>query len=365
MRVIFILKKELTDIVRDRRTVIISVIVPLLLFPMVFFTMRGMTGSGDTAESFRISTRVEGQLREIIMNDPKVSLTEVDDITQGIREGTIDAALSRRQDTKAGVRLLYDNMDRRSIEAASHVTVLLQSLNSPAGQIYIEMKPMYPVKKAAAWLFLSTIVPIFLFIFCCSCPLPIAADISAGEKERKSLEPLLSTGTSRTIIILGKLQAVTIAGFISVSAFCTGLLISYILSPSVFTESSMNISVSVWSVSIILILALILTMIFSAIEIAAGVFARSSREAQLMGMPILVICMTAVYLAGAVSLKTMPSYYPHLPLVNIALALRTCAMDIPRMDIVLPAIVWGMVYGGVVSFLAIFMFHREWAIFRT
>jgi len=365
MRVTFILKKELTDIVRDRRTVIISVIVPLLLFPMVFFTMRGMAGPGDTADSFKLSTHVEGHVREILLNDPKISLIEADNAKQDIREGSIDAVLELPHDKKAGYRLLYDNIDRRSIDAASHVAALLKSMNSNAGQIHVEMMPIHPVKKAGGWLFLSSIVPIFLFIFCCSCPLPIAADISAGEKERKSLEPLLSTGTSRTVIILGKLEAVTIAGFVSVTAFCTGLLISYFLSPSVFTESSIDFSVSLWSMSIIILLALILTMIFSAIEIAAGVFARSSREAQLMGMPILVICMTAVYLAGAVSLKTMPSYYPHLPLVNIALALRTCAMDISRIDIILPAIAWGMVYGGVVSFLAIFMFHREWAIFRT
>jgi len=365
MRVMFILKKELTDIVRDRRTVIISVIVPLLLFPMVFFTMRGMTGSGDTTESFRISIRVQGQLREILLNDPKVSLAEVDDVKQGIREGSIDAAVKEGHDKKTGVRLLYDNIDRRSIDAASHVAALLKSMNSNAGQIHVEMMPMHPVKKAGGWLFLSTLVPVFLFIFCCACPLPIAADISAGEKERKSLEPLLSTGTSRTVIILGKLEAVTIAGFVSVTAFCTGLLISYLLSPSVFTESSMDFSVSLWSIAIILMIALILTMIFSAIEIAAGVFARSSREAQLMGMPILVICMTAVYMAGAVSLKTMPAYYPHVPLVNIALALRTCAMDIPRMDIVIPAIIWGVVYGGILSFLAVFLFHREWAVYRT
>lgn len=365
MRVMFILKKELTDIVRDRRTVIISVIVPLLLFPIVLFTMRGMTGSGDTIESFRISTRVQGQFREILLNDPKVILVEVDDIKQGIREGSIDAALRAGHHKKAGVRLMYDNMDRISIDAASHVAALLKSMNSNAGQIHVKMLPMHPVKKAGGWLFLSTIIPIFLFIFCCSCPLPIAADISAGEKERKSLEPLLSTGTSRTVIILGKLEAVTIAGFVSVTAFCTGLLLSYLLSPSVFTESSMNFSVSLWSLSIILILAVILTMIFSAIEIAAGVFARSSREAQLMGMPILVICMSAVYLAGAVSLKTMPAYYPHLPLVNIALALRTCAMDIPRMDIVLPAVLWGILYSGILSFLAVFIFHREWAVYRT
>ena len=365
MRVNFILKKELTDILRDKRTLIISVLVPLLLFPMVFFSMRGMTGSGNTSEVFRISTQVQGQLREILGDDPKIFPTNSDNTKQEIRDGTIDAALKVRHDKRATYRLLYDNMDRRSIEAASHLAALLKSMNTPADQIQVDMMPMHPVKKAEGWLFLSTIVPIFLFIFCCSCPLPIAADISAGEKERKSLEPLLSTGTSRTVIILGKLQAVTIAGFFSVAAFSLGLVISYYLSPSVFTENSMNFSISLWSGSIIIILAVILTMIFSAIEIAVGVFARSSREAQLMGMPILVISMTAVYLAGAVSLKTMPAYYPHLPLVNIALALRTCAMDMPRVDIVLPAILWGMVYGGVVSVIAVFMSHREWAIFRT
>ena len=65
--------------------------------------------------------------------------------------------------------------------------------------------------------------------------IPAATDLVAGEKVRKTLEPLLTTLPSRGSLLLGKYLTVTVFSIVSVIAIMTGIAIGYLINPNSLT----------------------------------------------------------------------------------------------------------------------------------
>src|SRR3712207_8932641 len=81
---------------------------------------------------------------------------------------------------------------------------------------------------------LSMMLPMMLIIFAASGPIAAATDLGAGEKERGTLEPLLTTQASRMSLLWGKFLAITVMGILTTLAFLGGLIISMKMSPNMF-----------------------------------------------------------------------------------------------------------------------------------
>ncbi len=224
-----VLKKELKDLLRDPRTMVVSILLPLILFPLIF-TIAG----GSMAENI-----------PAIQTDPE----------------------------EAGRAIL------------------------------------------------AIILPFIITIFSSACPLPFAADLSAGEKERKSLEPLLSSAAPRTAIIAGKLAAAGAAGFLSLTAFTAGLTISYLLNPGIIGDGGLIFRLSPGDILLISAAAGSAVFLFAGLELLLGFLAKSVREAQLLGMPVLIISGLIVYTAQYADPSSL--LFSCLPLVNLAILIQT------------------------------------------
>ncbi len=226
-----ILKKELTDLLRDPRTIVVSILLPLILFPLIF-TIAG----GSMAENI-----------SAMQTDPE----------------------------EAGRAIL------------------------------------------------AILLPFIITIFSSACPLPFAADLSAGEKERKSLEPLLSSAAPRTAIIAGKLTAAAAAGFLSLTAFTAGISISYLLNPEIIGDGRLIFRLSLGGILLISAAAGSAVLLFSGLELILGFLAKSVREAQLLGMPVLIVSGLIVYTAQHVD--PLSRLFACLPLVNLAILIQNTA----------------------------------------
>jgi sodium transport system permease protein len=363
---VVVLRKELLDIVRDRRSVIISLLLPLILFPSLFYTLRDYRLVGGVEDGV-INVQFTGRNTEEAQS--LAALLKADERIVLSSQPPADVQLSLNEDSR--VELRYDNTDRSSISASHYVRQILsarspqpQEESSSAAETTVILLPKYERATARGRLFLSLVLPFMLFMFACTCPLPITADLSAGEKERGSLEPLLSTGIDRTGIIAGKLSAAAIAGFLSVCAFSLGVYISYRLSPSVVGDEPMNFLLPKLHYLFLFVLSLLLTIFYAAVELAAGIFTRSTKEAQLLGMPLLILSMACVYLAQSLDASTSSSYYYHLPLINIALVIREIAVGALNSHNLFVVGFWMLLYILTASIVAWWIFCRETAVFR-
>lgn len=369
--------KELRDLARDPRTLFLSLALPLLLFPVLFWILAEVPSGGKRGELHPIAVRADAgipsgdapPLRFVLLEGGSAD-TELP-AERLIAGGGFDAVLSATgpaEDRRFSVA--YDNANKASIAAFQAVRAYVAAAEAPREQNEnagpgVEAAPLLPPEEAAGKLLLGSLLPLLVFLFAVTCPLPIAADLSSGEKERGSLEPLLSTSAPRGAIVLGKLAATIAAGFASACAFGAGLALSYALSPSILGSERFSFPMGPGEAAAAFCLVFLITAIYAALELAAGIITRSVREAQLLGMPLLVVSMGAVYIAQSADPRAVPALYLHLPLVNLALAVGEAARGDIRALHLTAALLWGLVYLVGAAFLSRRMFERESVVFRT
>lgn len=144
--------------------------------------------------------------------------------------------------------------------------------------------------RAAAW---SKVLPFLLLIWALTGAFYPAVDLCAGEKERGTLETLLSSPAQRSEIVVGKL--LTIMSF-SIATAVLNLISMGIVGQLILSKlpdfGAPPLMAPVW-----LLLALIpMSALFSAVCLALAAFARSSKEGQYYLMPVLLVTMPLVIL---------------------------------------------------------------------
>jgi sodium transport system permease protein len=380
--------KELKDFFRDPRSLIISLLLPVLLFPILFLVLTREKPAGD-ADQFLFRVARTGIAEEVspsfdrlvrrILIDQRLELENEDPSSAGnapeprelLLEGDYDLVLAGTDDGSDNFVVVYNNADAESSAALGYLMRLSAEREALGEKSASEMQEpvlptesLYPPADAAGRMLLALVLPFMIFIFGATCPLPVAADLSAGEKERGSLEPLLSTAASRKDIVFGKLTAAFTVGSFSVAAYFAGVGISALINPTILGEEQMTFALRLPQFLLLLVLTLQITAVFAALEFTAGLLARSVREAQLMGMPLLIIAMGAVYTALNADLQAVPLFYAHLPLVNIALVIREAALDRIHPIHTLSAVIWGLIYLAAAAAAAVKMFQKESTLFR-
>lgn len=156
-------------------------------------------------------------------------------------------------------------------------------------------------KKAATW---SKILPFIVLIWSLTGAFYPAVDLCAGEKERGTLETLLSSPAARNEIAIGKLLTVMTFSMVTsllnlLSMGFTGIFVISRLSANIQNNPMMAETVGLPPLSSIgwLLLALIpISALFSALALAAASFARSSKEGQSYLVPLMMICMPLMML---------------------------------------------------------------------
>jgi sodium transport system permease protein len=131
---------------------------------------------------------------------------------------------------------------------------------------------------------LSTFLPFLIVILLTVGGVPPATDLVAGEKERNTFEPLLTTKPGRASILTGKYLTVTLFSFVTVIATILGIFIGYLINPNSLSmgtgQQVTGFYVPPVALLLTLLIAITMGMTFSGIQIALSTYARSFKEAQ-------------------------------------------------------------------------------------
>jgi sodium transport system permease protein len=219
--------------------------------------------------------------------------------------------------------------------------------------------------RAAGELFdmLVKIFPFVLVMWALAGALYPAVDLCAGEKERGTMETLLISPASREEIVYGKFLTIWIfsAGTALLNLFSMGLTtweVSARFDAGWFRPSALG-----WG----LVLLLPLSAFFSALCLAVGAYARSSKEGQYYLMPLFLITMPLIFLTLAPGVELSP-FYSMVPVTGVALLLqKLMAAGTPGRLLVLyfvPVLAPMVVYGWLALRWAVDQFQREEVLFR-
>ena len=312
--------KELTDGLRDRRS-ILSAVVPLAILPLIIlFSFYVLSEEIDRAR--RITVPVVGAEHAETLVDWLDQQTGVEielGITEPralVRSGERDFVLvvpeefgTRFEEARtADLEIVVDSSDRGADRAADRLRSLLRAYGaqistqrliargiSPevVAPVRIETIDMATRQERLAMLF--AFIPMFLVMTAFLGGLQIAIDSTAGERERLSLEPLLLNPVPRLSIVGGKWLASTL--FALASLILTAGVLMVVLDRSPMQRLGLNLDMGVPEFVSMLGSVLPLALLASALQMGISTLARSYKEAQtyvsfLMFVPLLPMMLS-------------------------------------------------------------------------
>ncbi len=386
-----VLKKELTDIFRDKKTIITSILIPILVFPILAFVIGSSTdqflGQNNNPVDMALISEEENKLEEFLKANDNVNIIEVENPQEALKELDIKVILKidkgfdeRIERGEAGnIEFIYDITSSRSDMAQSRLNGIIGEFShsitlSKLEELGISSQILNPINiektilenqqadQGIGLMILSIILPLMLTVWSAVGGMAAATDLGVGEKERQTLEPLLTTKASRLSLLMGKYFAVVVAGILGTLAALTGFGIASEINPN-FTGS--GVTMPIQSIIAIGILCIGLALIFSALELTISFYARSFKEAQTYLSPMTIIVMIPAYFTMYLDGKEIPDLFLHIPIINTISIIKESIVGVFNIEHILIVAGWTIVYIGLALFFTVRMFNKESVIFRS
>ena len=423
-----IFRRELSDQLRDRRTIFTILVMPMVLYPLMGMALLqtaqflhqspprilviGSTHLEDSSALFHASSfqpeligndkrdnppilvfdeELPQETRErlkIALNSFNPSDADSSNIKSDLKQLNVDLLLWVREPStdsaKVDVKLYANSTSDQSALAISQVTQILsrwktKRLNERLREMNLSTESVSALnvstvdlasqvkRKAAMW---AKLLPFIVLVWALTGAFYPAIDVCAGEKERGTLETLLSSPARRSEIVVGKLLTVASFSFSTAmlnlfSMTATGLLVMGQLSGQGSLPSNLGLpplTTLPW-----LVVGLIpIVALFSSLALALASFAKSSKEGQYYLVPMLMLLVPLMMLAMLPSSKLdfgtslipvtgMLLLIKNLMLSDYATALRFCG----------PVIAITLVCCWMSTRWAIQQFNNESVLFRS
>ena len=392
-RVRTIAKKELVEFVRDWRTILAILVIPLLLFPILFILFPLLLAS-EAAELNAINVDVvvqaddvpddlESMLANASLNLTYEPLPEVEELSaplgedDRLRNGSIDALLRLRQNgTVLEYAVLYLSTSEQSLEARSRTFDVLgaweenetvRRIDAAGLDANETLDPLrwngdmghsdVATQGEQAGMALSLFIPLVLAVWTFSSAIQPSIDMTAGERERGTLEALLGLPCTRMELLMGKWLAVATITGVGVLLQVAGLLfaIGYLATSDVISAPS----VSPAALAFLFVAVLLFAIMVVAIEMALAMRSHSVKEAgSILGPAVLVILFPGLF-SQVINLDGIETFWFAVPVVNVLLALRELLMNRIVYSHVVVWMVSSTFYAFVAAYYAARQFKRE------
>jgi sodium transport system permease protein len=392
-RVRTIAKKELVEFIRDWRTIVAILVIPLLMFPVLFILFPLLLAS-EAAELDAMTVDVVVQGEDI--PEDLVGLLEQSSITpsyeplpplenlsapmddqERLRNGSIDAILRLRTNgTVLEYAVLYLSTSEQSLEARSRTFDALSTWEQNETERRIVAagldanETLDPLRWSGdvaqsdaatqgeqAGMALSLFIPLVLAVWTFSSAIQPSIDMTAGERERGTLEALLGLPCSRMELLMGKWLAVATITGAGVLLQIAGLLfaIGYLASSDLISTPS----ISVTALMFLCLAVLLFAVMVVAFELALAMRSHSVKEAgSILGPAVLIILFPALF-TQVINLDGIESFWFAIPVVNVLLALRELLMNRVVYGHVAVWLVSSTVYALGAAYYAARQFKRE------
>jgi len=406
-QIITIWKKELKDTIRDKRTLMSSIILPLVLMPLLIigigkFAVYEMQRSQEQVVKITFINETQApELVDAIKKQDKIEIVKLEgDVKEAARNDKIDAGIIIPSDFKTSVekqnpvqlQVLGDSTNDKANVAFSRIMAGLTAYNNQVLQTRFTEQKINPTvlasvtavkedvstEKERGGFGLGFILPLFIVMWSIIGGQYTAIDASAGEKERKTLEALILTPVRRLNIVFGKFLAVSTVALLSVVISLVSLYIGLKFSgSSIYNQASqtaaagtgsesLNIAFSLEPKAIIILLAasLFLVFMFSAILLSISIFAKSYKEAQsYIGPAYLIVILPTVFVNTLPGLKPALWFFA-LPVMNAILLYKEVLMGTYDWGHILVTVGSLIVYSLAAIFAAAKIYSKEGILFR-
>ncbi|MBC8311447.1 MAG: ABC transporter permease [Candidatus Marinimicrobia bacterium] len=394
-KILTIIKKEMTDLVRDRRTMFFMIVFPAVILPLIIGGSTKLTTfvlkkeMDKTLTVAIVGEEYDANLTRFLADQEKLILLmdlQEDVIQENILNEAIDAAIVIPSTVRGNLLKnkpielkLYFRSGKGENLKEKRLNRLLEQYFSPIKESrYLALnldkdvfEPYYITKidvASAQEKFgktIGTFLPYMFLLFCFSGAMYPALDLGAGEKERGTLETILTSPASQIEILSGKFVVVSIFGIMSVIFGLMGMLAAVKLNPDI-PEEIVSIAMTILGTKpVVLILSLLIpiALFFASFLLSISFYAKTFKEAQsIMGpLNMLIIFPIMIGLMPGITLNVSTAW---IPILNVSLAMNDIIAGTLSWPLYAEVMLSLLFFTGCSMWLSVKFVSREEVIFR-
>jgi sodium transport system permease protein len=397
--------KELKDSLRDRRTLISMIVIPTLLMPLIMFvagtvmskvvkkakdevTTVVILGGADSPEvvaaikadaKFKVLA-VTGDFKEMVSEKQARLAVEI--------PAGFDAALKTGEPKT--VMLYHYEGEMKSSMGVAEVERFLRSLREKtiearltARSIPTDLVKPFEIKRQnvappekVGGNFIGGLVPYIIILLCFTGAMYPAIDLTAGEKERGTMETLLCSPVHRVNIVLGKFLMVLTASVATIALTLMSTSISIIVGGSMLAgggkaaagkaAAEASFIPIIDPAGILGVFAMIapIAILFAAVLLTIALAAKTYKEAQSYVSPLIAVIVLPAMM-GMLPGMELTTKTALIPILNVCLACKEMLSGVWHWNYL--ALIFGStgLYAAIALGLCVRMFNREDVIFRA
>ena len=347
-----IFKKEIIDIIRDKKTLFMGIVLPLILYLLLMIIMTQiMTISMNSIENDYINIAFEKypskELITLIKNydsDGAINIVKSKNYKKDLEKGNIDAYVDIKEKNKIENYKIYINSSKENSSTVNSKledifnTYKEKKVKDKIEQLQLNVEEtLEPVvystidlakTEEVAGLLLGQILPLILIMGVLLGAIYPAIDSMAGEKERGTLETLFTLPISNLELVMGKYMAVSLCAIVTAILNVVSILMTliYILSTGNISgqllSNNFNISALSGPLFITLICICLFAMVVSAVSMCVCSLAKSFKDAQNYITPVMFLVLIPSY-ASMIPNLNLDRTTSIIPVVNISLLIKS------------------------------------------
>jgi sodium transport system permease protein len=394
-------RKELTEALRDRRTLISTLLVPLLLFPLLSVgfgalavtlvkkaeeetpkvMLLGGADSPEVLDALRASKKIEvvpatpDWKDKIINKEIRAAIAIPDGFEASLAQQNPQTVAIYKYEGELKSSISADTVERSLkayrdtvIEARLDANHVPSSILTP---FRIKQENVAPPEKVGGAAF-GGIIGYMVILLCLTGGMYPAMDLTAGEKERGTMETILSSPISRLDLVLGKFFLVLTASLVTAALSVLSMGVSFwgMQQLKAFDVSKnpdaagMQLHIGFTAVLSVFLMALPLAVLFSAGLITISLFAKSYKEAQSYVSPLMILVIVPAVAAMLPGVE-LTAKLALVPILNVSLLCKELVTGTYHWNFIALIFSSTCVYAAAALFLAVKMFQREDVLFRS
>ena len=397
MNIIYsIFKKELVDVLRDRRTLMFMIIIPILITPLLvigsikFQEYQNKKSEDKVLKIALINDSNDFLIKELLSEQKGVQVVEgisIDSLESGIKSDSLQGGLyigkkflkNISSNATGNVKIYFKSSDLMSkskkrmqdaLEGYKQKTVRdrLNKLNiedqllEPLNVINIDMSTAKETLGKAIGGFIPYILVMFIFL---GAMYP-AIDLGAGEKERGSLETLLSSPATKFEITMGKLLVVSLAGMVSGLVSVLGISSSLFFIDKIPEQIRATILelINPFMIISIIILMIPIAIFFASMLLSISFYAKSFKEAQSLMGPLNMVILVPLFLSLGPGME-MDHSTALMPLINVGLLTKEILAGSVEPIYFIETLLSLLFFAAIGIRFSVYWFEKENTIFRV
>ncbi len=382
--VLVVMSKEIIDNLRDRQTLFYAllfgpVLLPLLLGGSLAMTFKQLSIDFDTVATLPVRHAERApELVKFLAGQNVDAVAAPDDPVDAVVSGDAEVVLEigehfgeqLRAARPASITLYLDESDKASMRAARRVEALLGLWEQTNNSLRLQHRGLDPTvfdsldlvtddvsNDGASGQLLASLLPFLFIVSMTMGGFYLAIDTTAGERERRSLEPLLGLPVARRDIVIGKFGATLAFVALSVLLCAFSVWALFRVFPADLIGGEVRFDAG--TVTRALLLALPLAPFIAALLVTVSAWTRSVKEAQTYLGLLMVIPMAPFFALQFLSVRSEVVLMP-LPMLSQYLLLERSTLGLPLESLdVLLSVLGTLAASALLVALACALYRRE------